>query len=62
MSNYERERIVIESSILTATLLFVVAGIEGTTGSAISLGEISLAGLFLIGAAVSATAFDTCDG
>jgi hypothetical protein len=53
--DYGRERVVIESSILASTLLFVVAGIKGTTENAISLGEISIAGLCFIGAAISAT-------
>lgn len=54
-SDYKRERIVIESSILAATLLLVVAGIKGSTENAISLGEISVAGLCFISAAIIAT-------
>jgi len=54
-SNHERERIVIESSILAATLLFIVAGIRGLMEDASVLWALSLVGaLFITGAVMGA--------
>jgi hypothetical protein len=52
---HERERIVIESSIVAVTLLFIVAGIREVTGEPTATYALSMVGVFFVLAAIIGT-------